>query len=124
MLPDLIDLLILVLLAGTLGYAYVLDKRVRALMSALRALQPMVGEFAKAVDRSEQSVEALKTLGEAAGPVEPPLTAPGRTDGEQDDPRPGARFRAKMPPPRGTRSVQGKSELVKTFFEATKEREK
>lgn len=56
----LIDTLILALLAGTLGYAFLVDRRVRGLMHALRDLQPIVGEFSAAVDKSESSVAALR----------------------------------------------------------------
>ena len=41
MLPTLIDFIIVVLLIGTLVYAYLLDRRVRTLMLALREMEPL-----------------------------------------------------------------------------------
>ncbi|MGC9370121.1 MAG: flagellar motor switch protein, partial [Paracoccaceae bacterium] len=58
----LIDMLILLLLAGTLGYAFMVERRVRTLMAALKDLQPVVGELSSAVDKSENSVVALKSV--------------------------------------------------------------
>ena len=60
----LIDLLILGLLAGTLGYAFIVDRRVRRLMSVLREMGPMVGKFSEAVDKTEDSVSLLKQVSE------------------------------------------------------------
>lgn len=61
MMSQLIDGLMLLLLVGTLGYAFLVDRRVRKLMTALSDLEPMVGRFSEAVDKSETSVSALRT---------------------------------------------------------------
>ena len=74
----LIDMIILLLLMGTLGYAYLVDRRVRALVGALKALEPVVDQFSVAVDRSENSVRSLRAEGAARTAAkrndEPPLT--------------------------------------------------
>ncbi|OWU76755.1 hypothetical protein ATO5_11025 [Loktanella sp. 22II-4b] len=67
----LIDTMILALLAGTLAYAFLVDRRVRRLMSVLHELQPMVGEFSAAVDKSQSSVAALRDATRDLSPAEP-----------------------------------------------------
>ena len=52
MTSALIDIIIIVLLIGTLVYAFVLDRRVRKLMASLKDMEPMVGAFSNAVDQS------------------------------------------------------------------------
>jgi hypothetical protein len=124
MLPALIDVIIVVLLIGTLVYAYILDRRVRNLMLTLREMGPMVGEFSNAVEQSTKSVEDLRSLSTATRRVEPPVkkTRQAMVDREQVKETP-------MPEPvkvrkqvRGQTSVPGKSDLVRTFFDITKER--
>lgn len=133
----LIDMIILLLLAGTLGYAFLVDRRVRALMAALRTLGPVVGEFSAAVDRTQSTVGFLR--GEsAARPAakrgdEPRLTraasgasAPGEptSQGDADTARkPGAARSAEpsasqLPP--GMTRVTGKADLVRGFFETVR----
>ncbi|WP_341233015.1 flagellar motor switch protein [uncultured Sulfitobacter sp.] len=124
MLPALIDVIIVVLLIGTLVYAYILDRRVRNLMLTLREMGPMVGEFSNAVEQSTKSVEDLRSLSTAARRVEPPVkkTRQGMVDREQVKepvmPEP-VKVRKQV---RGQTSVPGKSDLVRTFFDITKER--
>ena len=131
MMPALIDILIIVLLVGTLIYAFILDRRVRALMATLKEMEPMVGAFSTAVDQSARSVENLRDLSTKVQRAEPPV--------QRDTPQP--RQAATKPAPagqspaemraarlkghsqvRGQAAVQGKSELVRTFFDITKER--
>ncbi len=52
-----IDIAILVLLVGTLTYAWVVDRRVRSLMRVLRDMEPMIGTVTDYVKRrlTEQS---------------------------------------------------------------------
>ncbi|SFP65327.1 hypothetical protein [Tranquillimonas alkanivorans] len=123
----LIDALILVLLAGTLGYAFLVDRRVRALVAALRDLQPMVGEFSAAVDKSESSVKQLRTAAERlseeqAAPAvetrrEPELSAP---KSEQAPFFLSTRGERRTSP--GVTRVTGKTDLVRSFFEQTRSR--
>tara|TARA_R110002020_G_scaffold58788_4_gene161062 strand:+ start:277 stop:678 length:402 start_codon:yes stop_codon:yes gene_type:complete len=133
MLPTLIDSIIILLLIGTLVYAYILDRRVRTLMAVLRELGPTVGAFSSAVDLSARSVEDLRDLSLSARRPGPDLQSAGeRTPaGEEDtpsEPRSALQKRAEQlrsrNPVRGQAPVRGKSELVRTFFDISKEREK
>lgn len=124
MMALLIDTLILLLLAGTLGYAFMVERRVRTLMDALKELQPVVGELSSAVDRSESSVVALKSV---AGRVaaEAPGPAAARPAGEAGDNT--VAFRSVRAPRRsapaaGVTSLGAKSDLVRSFFEAARGR--
>ena len=72
MSPNLIDLAIIALLAGTIGYAWLIDRRVRALMTALRDIAPMVSAFSEAVDRSEHAAERMRGVAERAPAPEEP----------------------------------------------------
>lgn len=122
----LIDMAILVLLVGTLTYAWVVDRRVRVLMAALRELEPMIGSFSAAVDKSESAVSALRAAGEQAADSrgrrqrEPEVSRSEAARGEA----PSFRTSRERPNrPSGTASVSGKSELVRGFFETVRNRE-
>lgn len=122
----LIDMAILVLLVGTLTYAWVVDRRVRVLMAALRELEPMIGSFSAAVDKSESAVSALRAAGEQAADSrgrrqrEPEVSRSEAARGEA----PSFRTSRERPNrPTGTASVSGKSELVRGFFETVRNRE-
>ncbi|GAA4228904.1 flagellar motor switch protein [Sagittula sp. NFXS13] len=107
----LIDIAILVLLVGTLTYAWLVDRRVRTLMHVLREMEPMIGDFSAAVDRSESSVSALRSLGQKAEP-------------ERQREEPSFRSTRERPKrPAGATKATGKSELVRGFFETVRERE-
>lgn len=123
MMALLIDTLILALLAGTLGYAFLVDRRVRTLMAALEDLRPMVGEFSAAVDKSETSVSALKSMAQGLSEE----TARKRVADGPDERRGSGsvRFsscRAPRALPAGVTRVSGKADLVRSFFEATRGR--
>lgn len=134
----LIDMIILLLLVGTLAYAFLVDRRVRALMDAMRALEPVVDQFSSAVDRTENSVRSLRAEGAVRAAVkredEPPLTRTARTAknealpkdplGSQQNPVPDratAPEGAQLPP--GMARVTGKAELVRSFFDTVRSRE-
>tara|TARA_R110002049_G_scaffold29972_2_gene101966 strand:+ start:54358 stop:54759 length:402 start_codon:yes stop_codon:yes gene_type:complete len=133
MLPTLIDIIIVVLLIGTLVYAYILDRRVRNLLASLREMEPMVGAFSSAVDQSARSVEDLRGLSKVTRRAEPPVQKARQVApvGGHDDVAP-ARHSDKggfsdikvKSPVRGQSTVPGKSDLVRTFFDITKERQK
>jgi hypothetical protein len=131
MLPTLIDSIIIILLIGTLVYAFILDRRVRALMATLREMGPMVGQFSSAVDQSAKSVENLRdlSLSVRTRPAEPPLRAqkPPVEDPPATSPQSPLQRRAEQiksrTPVRGQTPVRGKSDLVRTFFDMSKERE-
>lgn len=127
MLPGLIDIVIVVLLVGTLGYGVVLDRRVRKLMETLREMEPMVGAFSSAVDQSAKSVEDLRRISEDTRRPDPSLSrkAPaGKAAQPAPVASPAERLAAarEKAPVRGQASVPGKSDLVRTFFDITKER--
>lgn len=117
----LIDGMILLLLAGTLGYAFLVDRRVRILMEALRELQPMVGKFSAAVDRSEHSLSALKSAtSQVNGAVRAAQDAASAPAPAAPQPAPAA---ARPAARAGSATVAGKSDLVRSFFESAKKRE-
>jgi len=121
MMALLIDMLILLLLAGTLGYAFMVERRVRMLMGALKELQPVVGELSSAVDKSESSVVALKSVAERVAAEAP------RAPAEQPADSNALAFRSVRAPRRsgpaaGVTSLGGKSDLVRSFFEAARSR--
>ena len=119
----LIDGLILLLLAGTLGYAFLVDRRVRILMLTLRELQPMIGKFSAAVDRSEHSVSTLKSVTQSMAAATPD-TAPAEPAQAATQAEPPARARQATPDPKhGVTSVTGKSDMVRSFFETARKRE-
>jgi hypothetical protein len=111
MITTIINGMILTLLIGAIGYTYLMDLRIRKLLVALKELEPMVGQFSKAVKQSETSLEKFKqasTLNpteEAADPVYNKKQLSFETNRK----------------PRQTQvgqiSLSGKSELVKSFFE-------
>lgn len=110
----LIDLLILGLLAGTLGYAFIVDRRVRKLMSVLREMEPMVGKFSEAVDKTEDSVSLLKQVTEKVRAPMPGFQQAERDKGEVVSFR---TSREKVQKPAGVTKVTGKADLVRGFFE-------
>lgn len=121
-----IDVAVLILLVGTLGYAWVVDRRVRKLMVVLREMEPMIGSFSQAVERSESTVSALRAAREA----QPRARAEARVE-TRSEPRPEAArkepaFRSSRErpsrPPEAT-PLNGKSELVRGFFETVRQRE-
>ncbi|MGY6704333.1 flagellar motor switch protein [Roseinatronobacter sp.] len=131
----IIDLVILLLLAGTLGYAFLVDRRVRALMSALHRLEPVVGQFSAAVDRSENSVKSMQidtpVFSTARRGKEPRLTRPGSSAvaaalsaangaAGSDENAPPDRAAPELPP--GMARVGGKADLVRGFFETVRSR--
>ena len=144
----LIDLIIMLLLIGTLAYAFLVDRRVRALVLAMRELQPVVDQFSVAVDRTETSVKTLRTEAQARPAPrrdeEPPLTrtaaasyvpkapAPAAAPAVTGDAcldlgpfflsqRPMPTRPAQLPP--GMARVTDKADLVRSFFETIRSRE-
>lgn len=117
----LIDFAILILLAGVLGYAYLVDRRVRHLVAMLRQMAPMVDEFSAAVDRSESSVSAIKAVTQA---IEEQIKdgfslRPSR----REAPQPEKAARQVEDEPAGVSSVNGKAELVRSFFDTVRSRQ-
>ncbi|WP_323765179.1 flagellar motor switch protein [Marinovum sp.] len=120
-----IDIALVVLLLGTLGYAWLVDRRVRRMMEALREMEPLIGSFSQAVDRSESTVSALRAAREVA-----PLRkrADTRTEARPESEAPSSEpaFRTKREPaPRNPEAtpIAGKSELIRGFFDTVRQRE-
>ncbi|KGM46948.1 hypothetical protein [Pseudooceanicola atlanticus] len=123
----LIDVLILVLLGGTLGYAFLVDRRVRMLMSVLKEMEPMVGQFSQAVEKSESSVSMLKAMTEKVRTQPAANSAPAAAPTQQQaQPQPDVvsfrTSREKASRPAGVTRVSGKSDLVRGFFETARTR--
>ena len=103
MTMPVIDLIVLALLVGTLAYAALVDRRVRALMTALEALRPTVEALSEATDRAEGSVTALRHAAEEiASEGAAPEGASAETEGAPD---------------RGAPPVDDKADLIVRFFE-------
>ena len=127
----LIDLVILALLVGVLGYAVLVDRRVRRLVAVLREMEPMIDDFSAAVDKSETSVSAMKSLTRTfetrAAREALDGRGDGRADGRADGRGEGPAFRtSRQPEPRptaGVASVTGKADLVRGFFDTVRSRE-
>lgn len=114
----LIDVAILLLLVGTLAYAYLVDRRVKALMAVLRDMGPVVGQFSEAVDKSENSVSMLRSMAEKVrNPI--PVPQPAQDSAQVVSFR---TSREKVKKPAGVTKVSGKSDLVRGFFETARTR--
>jgi hypothetical protein len=66
-IPLLLDVLIVILLAATIGYAIRLSGRLTALRKDRAELDAMATRFAEAAQRAENAIAALKTTSESAG---------------------------------------------------------
>jgi hypothetical protein len=66
-IPLLLDVLIVVLLTLTIGYAIRLSGRLAALRKDRAELDAMATRFAEAAQRAENAIAALKTTSESAG---------------------------------------------------------
>ncbi len=113
------NLLILVLLAGVMGYAMLLQRRVGRLMAALEELGPMVSAFSAAVDKSEQSVAELKGATDEAmrGAAQ---AATAEAAALQDAVAPVSFSSVRRRPVAGMTRLTGKSDLVKSFFDRSR----
>ncbi len=112
MIGHLLDLLILVLLFVALGFGLVIDRRVRRLMKVLAELEPTIDQFSSAVDRSAESVTSLRSATAGQGDHE--------TRGARGPEAPVPALRAGGAD--GTARIDGKSDLVRSFFENVKNR--
>ncbi len=120
----LIDFSILALLAGVLAYAWLVDRRVRRLVALLRELEPVVGAFSAAVDKSEDSVSAMKSVADSLETMGQRKPEFHRSSMLREDPAPA--FRSSRHPsarPAGVASVSGKADLVRSFFDTVRSRE-
>ncbi|MCB1342149.1 MAG: flagellar motor switch protein [Pseudooceanicola sp.] len=123
-MSHLIDFAILALLAGVLGYAWLVDRRVRHLVGILREMAPMVDEFSAAVDRSEGSLSAFKAVTQAIeGQVREGLNLRPRRAAAAPAPEPAPAPQPQADDPVGVASVTGKADLVRSFFATARSRE-
>ena len=114
--------LLLSLMVGAIVYIFLVDLRVRKLLAALNELEPMVGNFSDAVDRSETSLEKFK---EADVDKISSIKTADNT-GEDSEGEKNVIFKKKqnlMKSQVGWVSLPGKSELVRSFFETARGQE-
>ncbi|NRB02713.1 MAG: flagellar motor switch protein [Rhodobacteraceae bacterium] len=128
----IVDAIIMCLLAGSLAYGYRVSRKVQVLMQTLKELEPLVEQFSWAVDKSEQSVNTMRASISDAERVEKTLENARRAPEPQPEPRdkqkgldmPFLRKRAAEPEFPGVKLVQDKNDLVKRFFELTRDPQK
>ncbi len=78
-----LEVLLAVLLALTVGYCFVLDRKLGALRKAQGSFESLLADFSQATDRAENSVTALRRAsGELAAELDEKLEA-GRTLGDE-----------------------------------------
>ena len=124
MIEQFIDIVIVLLLVVAIGFGLILDRRVRRLTAALRELKPAVDDFSIAVDRSEDTISAFRAGAQPRG------TAPAKAEeswkSELPFGLPSFRSRRSEPetgPQIGASQVEGKSDLVRNFFETARSRQ-
>jgi hypothetical protein len=71
-MATIIDSVIILLLIGSITYGYLVSRKVRMLVAALKELEPLVEEFSSAVDRSHDSVSQMRESIEVAEQVRQP----------------------------------------------------
>ncbi len=107
------DIVIILMLAGGIAFAAIVNRRVKRLMALMHELEPTVQQFSQAVDKSEHSVAQMQhTLSQklaedderAEGPEQAPepLFTTGRVSQTRD---------------MGVRVIRDKQDLVRRFFE-------
>ena len=118
MIAGITDAIIIVLLAGTTLYGYWVSRKVKKLMSALNELEPLVQAYAMAVDKSEDSVNLMRSGVVAAA------TAKATADLEKVEPlKEEPEFHPRRSAPEnglGIQSLSDKKDLVRGFFEQTR----
>lgn len=114
MVAMITDALIVVLLFGGIMFAWVVNTRVKRLMTLLHELEPAVQQFSTAVDKSEISVAQMqKSLLQ-----EPPLQMNlDSHDLEKDAPKFASRRTSPEPREMGVRVIRNKQNLVREFFD-------
>ncbi len=108
----IIDAVIILMLAGGIVFAWVVNGRVKRLMNLMHELEPTVQQFSLAVDKSEDSVARMqRSLAEGLREreevreepqVKEPLFTTGRVTETRDV---------------GVRVIRNKQDLVRRFFE-------
>lgn len=124
MMTIIINGMILLLLVGAIGYTYLVDSRVRKLLLTLKELEPMVGQFSKAVEQSQSSLEKFKNATKQKAPTvkakqkAPTVKAANKTSNAavSENTLTFETSRKPKQKPIGQISSLGKSELVRSFF--------
>lgn len=122
MAATITDFLIILLLAGSVGYGVMITRRVQRLMAALEELEPLVREFSSAVDKSETSVAALRQNLDARLQEAPEAAAPQPAEDRAETMAPTFTSRRHPTPRRlpGVQVVRNKQDLVRRFFETSR----
>ncbi len=118
MAATLTDMIIILLLAGCIGYGWYVSRKVQVLMGALKDLEPLVQEFSSAVDKSEESVHQLKL--NLQEPPQPEGGARYFEEVEDDEPMFATRRQPAERLP-GVQVVRNKQDLVRRFFETSRQ---
>lgn len=110
----LVDSTIIVLLVASLCYGISVTRRLKNLMEAIKAIEPLVRDFSLAVDKSESSVNQMReTLADI----------PSATELDFEPQEVAARRPVQSPTTigqMGARTVQNHKDLVRSFFEETR----
>ena len=110
MIATTIDTLIIVLLAGSIAYGYLISRRVNTLMRVLRELDPVIAAYSSAVDKSEDSVRMMIDELNREEPLR-------RSEQENGPRNPDPVRRQERERFSGIQSVTDKKELVRRFFD-------
>lgn len=119
MAATITDILIIALLAGSIGYGVLITRKVQVLMATLEELEPLVREFSAAVDKSEASVTQMRESLEHGVPAR----VDEDTEDDDDDTEAAPAFASRrfaqrrMP---GVQVVRDKQDLVRRFFETSR----
>lgn len=124
MLTTLIDVVIILLLIGSIGYGYTVSRKVRYLMHALKDMEALVVAFSTAVEKSQHSVHQMRENIKVAE------TLPQKQRDVAEDHAPQAAFSSERRGPVGGRPgmdagaerpglvvMRDKEDLVRKFFD-------
>lgn len=110
------DALIILMLSGGIVFAYIVNKRVKRLMTLLHELEPAVQQFSLAVDKSEASVAQMQRK------LSEDLTRPEKhVEGPEAEEPTFATRRVNDTRDLGVRVIRNKQDLVRRFFEMPRE---
>jgi Mg2+/Co2+ transporter CorB len=121
-MAGLVDGLIIILLAATMAYGFVISWKVQRLMAMLKDLEPLVVAFSNAVDKSEESVESMRANldGSATQQQAKMRETTAEESSLDEDKLTFASRRVHRQKMSGVQVVRDKKEMVRMFFEATR----
>lgn len=123
MAATITDILIIALLAGSIGYGVLISRKVQVLMATLQELEPLVREFSTAVDKSEVSVSQMRKTLEETGPAPAEQGDEDLDDEANATSENGPAFASRRVSQRrlpGVQVVRNKQDLVRRFFETSR----